>query len=152
MPDSTEALVALFAIVVTSLKVTVTDAIDSLIGADLAISTLSVGPHTITAKYNGSNPNFNASTTVSLIETLQRAAAIRPGEELASEFAAALARPDLRAVGAAWRFERVTDADMPEFSPDLAQCAVPEKTGGFSLRDSGLEIDVPHGRDRKSVV
>ena len=71
------------------------------------------------------------------IETLQRAAAIRPGEELASEFAAALARPDLRATAAAWHFDRVTDADRPEFSPDLAQCAVPEKAGGFSLRTTG---------------
>jgi WD40 repeat protein len=67
------------------------------------------------------------------IETLQRAAAIRSGNDLASEYAAALARPDLRFLSG-WQQNRASNADLPEFTPDLTQCAVPEVGGGFSLR------------------
>ncbi|MBK8037383.1 MAG: protein kinase [Verrucomicrobiaceae bacterium] len=68
------------------------------------------------------------------LATLQRAAAIRMGTDIASECAAALACVDLRE-RSHWSLEPVSGSQMPEFSPDLTQCAVAERSG-LSLRSA----------------
>jgi len=65
------------------------------------------------------------------LESLRRAAAIRPGTDLASATAAALARPDLRFTQL-WPAATPSSFNRPEFSPDLEQFAA-LKQGGFSL-------------------
>ncbi|MBL9146922.1 MAG: protein kinase [Verrucomicrobiaceae bacterium] len=76
------------------------------------------------------------------LATLQRAAAIRMDTDIASECAAALACVDVRE-RSSWAFDLGKGEHMPEFSPDLTQCAVSEHTGGFSLH-SAVDGKVTH--------
>lgn len=69
------------------------------------------------------------------LATLQRAAAIRMDTDIASECAAALSCVDLRE-RSSWALHFGKGEHMPEFSPDLTQCAVAESSGGFSLRSA----------------
>jgi eukaryotic-like serine/threonine-protein kinase len=68
------------------------------------------------------------------LETLQRAAAIRMGTDIASECAAAFACVDVRE-RSSWALEYVNGDQMPEFTPDLTQCVVAGRSG-FSLRSA----------------
>ncbi len=66
------------------------------------------------------------------LATLKRAAAIRMDTDIASECAAALACVDVRE-RSAWAVDYGKMDQMPEFSPDLTQCAVGQSGGGFGL-------------------